>query len=89
MASPTLPEASFDLVRSSRFQQRLDTVLRRAPTVLHADAFTVRGAGVMEGFGFTVRRFPEVSVVWVSLADDVGDLPALVDLSEEVTPPLE
>ena len=42
----------------------------------------------MEGFGVTVRRFPEVSVR-VSLADDVGDLPALVELSEEVIPPLE
>jgi hypothetical protein len=85
VASPTVPEPSFDLVRSSRFQQRLDNVLQHVPTVLHADASTLVGAGSVGGLD--VRRFPEVSV-GVSLADDVGDPPALVDLSEEVTQPL-
>ena len=89
VASPTLPESSFGFVRrSSRFQQRLDRVLQRAPTVLLADASTMVAAGSMGVLDVGVRRFPEVSVR-VSLADDVGDLAVLVDLSEEVTPPLE
>ena len=88
VASPIVPVASLDLVRSSLFQQRLDSVLQRAPTVLYTDASTLRGAGFGDGFGVTVLCFPEVSV-WVSQADGVEDLPALVDLSEEVTQPLE
>ena len=69
MASPTVPEPSFDLVRSLRFQQRLDSVLQHVPTVLHADASTLVGAGSVGGLDGW--RFPEVSV-GVSLADDVG-----------------